>query len=78
MKRECAAHFGKKKRSFWGALHVLREITALSGLPHGLAKCRKAADVYYLSVMYFGEDNFVKSSPSWCNEPCAKEKGTPH
>ena len=57
--------------------HLGKEITKLVGMSNGLNKCRQAANVYYLSVDYFGEDNYVNPSPSWCNDPCARERGSP-
>ena len=75
MEKSCVEHLGKKKRSFW---HVSSEIVKLVAMRDGLEKCRQAAKVYYLSVHYYGDDNFVNSSPSWCNDPCAKENGSPN
>lgn len=81
MEAACDAKLGRKKRSLWDSIingiHVTSEISKLSSMSDGLAKCKQGAYVYYLSVKYFGGDNYISTSPSWCNDPCAKANGSP-
>ena len=82
MERICVAKQGRKKRGLWedlkNGLHVTSEISKLAAITDPLLNCKQGAYVFYLSVKYFGGDNYVRTSPHWCRDPCAKAAGTPY
>ena len=80
METICTQQHGSRKRGWsdvMNALAVAGEIAKWPKITNDLAHCKHGAKIYYLSVKYFGASNYEKTSPSWCNEPCSKAKGSP-
>lgn len=77
----CDKLYSNKKRSIWegfsNSLAVAKEIAKLSSIDAEKAKCEQGAVIYYMSVRYFGQANYVTSSPKLCHKSCVVSKGSP-
>ena len=80
----CDSLYTNKKRSWWGwgaiskVLAVTKEVIKLPSVSGKLNHCIQGAKIYYMSVDYFGADNYNKVSPAWCSDQCAISKGDPN
>nr|QNH72515.1 toxin candidate TRINITY_DN91651_c0_g1_i1 [Pachycerianthus maua] len=49
----------------------------INGWKDPVTRCKRVADIYYISVDTFAKCNYEKVSPDWCKKPCAKQFGDP-
>ena len=63
----------KRKRFFFSSVENL-----LEKLADKFKRCKSfGADLYYKAVCTAGEFYWEKNPPTWCNPPCAKQRGDP-
>eukprot|EP00795_Rhopilema_esculentum_P001455 gene1455-15879_t len=82
MEAICVATFNRKRFFIWektkNLLHLSSEIAKWPMIIGDLPNCKHGAYIYYLAVSYFAQDNYERTSPVWCLDPCAKSKGNPN
>ena len=84
MKNECRKKYGNRKRFFGSIARAFKKAFKIGSsiiqwpfIKGDLAKCNHGAEIYFDSVDSFGGSSYVKRSPSWCEQRCAKEAGDP-
>eukprot|EP00112_Aurelia_sp_Birch-Aquarium-sp1_P025533 Seg852.16 transcript_id=Seg852.16/GoldUCD/mRNA.D3Y31 product="Conodipine-M alpha chain" protein_id=Seg852.16/GoldUCD/D3Y31 len=85
MEAKCRQLFHNRKRFFpsiiaaiGGGAQIAAELAKWPTITGRYPHCMHGAKLYFLAVKHFGHLFYVKRSPSWCGQRCARDKGNPY